>query len=159
MHSSYAKIYLDTYCSKEAGIGTAIGAGLARLPNLLSIPGRLITKLHSRFVNYPNPAKWALKLALKSPIVGLTAIGAPLALGGYGAKKYIDYKKDNNPVYKLKKWIEENPWQAAAVAGGLITSPLWLPPAVEFATNGFSRDGKRYGASKNNYQMGYYPGR
>lgn len=174
------ELYKQSYCSKEAGllsaaadgirkiiphsglIGKAIKGGAKQTTDaLVHAPSNSITKLWNFGWRDVKPGSKVWQFIKNHPWPFATAAGAAGAFGTYaGAKSYIDYKQRSHPLYGIGEFIKNNPGLTAAIAGGLITSPLWLPPVINSITgrNNTEGNGMNMGAATNRFRMGYYPG-
>lgn len=147
------KLYKEAYTSKEAGLGKA----LSWFPNMAKNYYKNNVSL------FPGARKLA-KGIWNTRLGKLFTVGTGLYFGGryvgYPAYKSIfNDPTENDTVQKFQKWIKDNPWQAGAIAAGLITSPLWLPAASNAIFGGNAREQVKVGPDRGTYQMGYYPGR
>lgn len=151
-NTTLVALYKDAYCSKEA----------LDLSKIFSIPGQWITKQYGKLYQPWGIGKVIKGAYAKSPALRWgTGIAAAGGLGYYGYNTYQTAKKNSVP-YKLQKWIKDNPWVAGSLAAGLLTSPLWLPPLASALIHGSAEKqgvNVNAGSNKNNFQMGYYPGR
>lgn len=145
-------LYKEAYTSKEAA---SLGTVLGWFPNL-------VKGIHSRTQVLPGLKALGKNLWSRPVVRGLVKYGVlpgTAVYGGLEGYKYYKNQVDDHWITKTQKWIKDNPWQAGAIAAGLITSPLWMP-AVSNAIMGGSRETPiRMGADNSGYQMGYYPGR
>lgn len=146
------KLYKEAYTSKEAGLGRA----LSWFPNMAK------NYYKNNVTLFPGARKLARGLW---DMRGGKLLAGVLGVAGTGAAGYYAYNgifkdpKENDTVKKFQKWIKDNPWQAGAIAAGLITSPLWLPAASRAVFGGNTREQIKVGPYRGSYQMGYYPGR
>ena len=145
-------LYKEAYTSKEAGLG----AVLNWFPNMAK------NYYKNNVVLFPGARKlakglWGMRGG-KLLAGGLGLVGAGYA-GNAAYNTIFKDPKENDTLKRFHKWIKDNPWQAGAIAAGLITSPLWLPAASNAIFRGNTREQIKVGPDRGTYQMGYYPGR
>lgn len=157
-------LYKQAYCAKEAGLLSwgkkLVDPVIKWATPKLHMPGNFFTNVMKKGRGDLNLPKHAWNFAKKHPIIGIGAAGAGGWYGYNQLSNYYDTKKKEHPLYKIGEWVKENPGLVTALAAGAITSPLWLPPTLNyFLGNKNQGEGMQLGAARDRYQMGYYPGR